>query len=248
MTCLDKINSSEAELLEAMETREFDIVDKVFQRIKRENVDIDAKLYHEADVLHLKLENQLDIRNFMNSVAHVDNYKTIRKSAQTLLDKQEQAEKLGVVLDDDLLRDINMCHSRLISERNLRHQMATQSVPSSTHGDVETLEDLIKKASNFNVEDEYLEQANKLSAQMQGNIKAREILQMLVEYPERVYPDPPPVDAKGKPIKVKEDPKKKKKRKKKEPPFPMPDWAVELEAVQQKVKTLQSLVNNAKEL
>lgn len=93
-----------------MDTRDFEIVHKVFSRIKAENVDIDAKMYHEAEVLHLKLEKQLDIRNFMKSVAHVDNYKTIRKSAQTLLDKQNQAEKLGVQLDDDLQRDINLCH------------------------------------------------------------------------------------------------------------------------------------------
>ena len=68
---------------------------------------------------------------------------------------------------------------------------------------------------------------------MSGNIKAREILKMLLDYPERVYPDPVPLDAKGKPIKQKEDPKKKPKRKKKEPPFPTPDWALEIEAVEQ---------------
>jgi len=35
-------------------------------------------------VLHLKLEKELDIRNFIESVAHVDNYKTIRKSVAVL--------------------------------------------------------------------------------------------------------------------------------------------------------------------
>ncbi len=43
------------------------------------------------------------------------------------------------------------------------------------------------------------------------------------------------MDAKGKPIKqsAKDAKDKKPKKKKKEPPFPMPDWAIELEAVQQ---------------
>ena len=93
------------------------------------------------------------------------------------------------------------------------------------------MQSLIDAANRFKVENEYMEEASKLSKQMKGNIQAREILQMLVDYPERVYPDPPPLDAKGKPIKVKEDPKKKKKKKRREPPFPMPDWAIELSAV-----------------
>jgi hypothetical protein len=50
---------------------------------------------------------------------------------------------------------------------------------------------------------------------------------MLQEYPIRDYPEVEVEDPKKK---KKDDPKKKKKRKK-EPPFPLPDWAVELEAV-----------------
>lgn len=52
---------------------------------------------------------------------------------------------------------------------------------------------------------------------------------MLQDYPQREYPEPEPLDAKGKPIK--KDPKAKPKKKKKEPPFPTPDWAIELDAV-----------------
>jgi hypothetical protein len=65
---------------------------------------------------------------------------------------------------------------------------------------------------------------------MNGNIKARETLQMLADYPERVYPEP-------------EDPNKKKdkkapppKKKKKKDNFPMPEWAKELESVTSKTK------------
>jgi hypothetical protein len=53
---------------------------------------------------------------------------------------------------------------------------------------------------------------------------------MLVEYPIREYPEPEQLDKSGKPIK--KDDKKPKKKKKKEPPFPLPEWATELEAVQ----------------
>ena len=67
---------------------------------------------------------------------------------------------------------------------------------------------------------------------MSGNIKAREILQMLLDYPEREYPEMEvfdPKKKKGAPPKKEEV---KKKKKKKEPPFPTPDWAIELDAVE----------------
>lgn len=53
---------------------------------------------------------------------------------------------------------------------------------------------------------------------------------MLFDYPQREYPEPEIFDNKGKP--VKKDDKKPKKKKKKEPPFPLPEWATELSAVQ----------------
>lgn len=71
-------------------------------------------------MLHLKLEKELDIRNFIKSVDHVDDYKTILKSVKILNDKVENARSLGVDLDAGLLGEVNRCTSRLISERNLR--------------------------------------------------------------------------------------------------------------------------------
>lgn len=55
----------------------------------------------------MKLEKELDIRNFINSVKHVDNYKTILKSVKTLNEKMDKAIKLGVQLDTGLIEDIN---------------------------------------------------------------------------------------------------------------------------------------------
>lgn len=55
----------------------------------------------------MKLDKELDIRNFITSVAHVDNYKTILKSVKVLNEKQAIAEKQGVALDDSILEAIN---------------------------------------------------------------------------------------------------------------------------------------------
>lgn len=65
---------------------------------------------HEGDVCHLKLDRELDIRNFIASVAHVDDYKTILKSVKTLSDKEKNARAEGVDIDAGLMGDINRCN------------------------------------------------------------------------------------------------------------------------------------------
>lgn len=69
---------------------------------------------------------------------------------------------------------------------------------------------------------------------MRGNIKARETLQMLMDYPVREYPEPEDPNAK-------KDKKAPPKKKKKEPPFPLPEWAEELKAVRQKTQEMADL-------
>lgn len=59
---------------------------------------------------------------------------------------------------------------------------------------------------------------------------------MLLDYPERIYPEPEIVDPKAK---KKVEKEKKKKKKKKEPAFNTPEWALELDAVINKVKSME---------
>jgi hypothetical protein len=80
--------------------------------------------------LHLKLQKELDIKSFIKSVDHIDDYKN---------DKVEAAKELDVDLDQGLVGDVNRCTSRLISERNLRFQMESLKVYHSTHETVEEL-------------------------------------------------------------------------------------------------------------
>ena len=78
---------------------------------------------------------------------------------------------------------------------------------------------------------------------MSGNIKARETLQMLLDYPEREYPEPEEIDPKKKDKKA--PPKKKKK---KADNFPTPEWAEQLDAVIKKVNEMQTLVQDRENL
>lgn len=190
-------------------------------------------LMNESEILDLKLEKELDIRIFIKSLAHVDNYKTIRKSANILLQKVADAQALNVHLDEELMEEVNQCHARLLSERDLRNEMEVIHVPTANAKKIEDLQRLIQDASDKNVEDEYLKCATKFVGQMQGNLQAREVLTMLQDYPIREYPEQEIEDPKKKGKQAKEEKKKKKKRK--EPPFPLPDWAIELDAVRRQI-------------
>ena len=122
-----------------MESNDFDTLDRVREKIISADIDIDVKLKHDADVLHLKLEKELDIKNFINSVLHVDNYKTIRKSVTVLNKKLEDAKALGVEVDPGLEKEVNEHSARLISERNLRFEMENMYVSGSTKETVDKL-------------------------------------------------------------------------------------------------------------
>ena len=96
-----------------------------------------------------------------------------------------------------------------------------------------------------------MDQANQLNLLMNDNIEARKIMDDLLDYNEREYPEPDPVDPKtGKPLKPKDD-KKKKKKKKKEPHFPVPKWAEGEEGLVEviaRVGKIRDLAKRAEEL
>lgn len=99
LTCYKRIQESEENLRQAMATMDFHTVDRALHAIISNSIDIDVKLRHDADVCHLKLERELDIRKFIESVAFVEDYKTILKSVKILNDKVEAAKELNVEID-----------------------------------------------------------------------------------------------------------------------------------------------------
>ena len=103
------------------------------------------------------MEKELDIREFIKSVNHVDDYKTILKSVKTLNDKVEKARDLGVDIDPIVIAEVNRCTSRLISERNLRFHMEMSHVSKSDNETVDNLKGLIEKAQENGVASSYME-------------------------------------------------------------------------------------------
>ena len=66
--CHNAIFQAEQDLRAAMETNDFATLNEVFAKIRAAKTDIDVQLYDQAEVLHHRLEKELEIRNFINSV------------------------------------------------------------------------------------------------------------------------------------------------------------------------------------
>lgn len=154
-----------------------------------------------------------------------------------------EAEDQEVELDNKLVQQVNAFVARMTQERNLRKQrdLMLEGISTADEEKVGKLQDLVDKAKSDRVEVEYVERAEKLLGQMKGNIRARETLQMLVNYPIREYPEPEDTDPKNK---NKKAPPKAKKKKKDNFDSQLPAWATELQSVRDKVKEMNELAND----
>lgn len=154
-----QIAKHEKEIREAMQSHQFEQVDHALKR--SEQIDIDCRLKHEAEVLHKKLGQELKINSFLESKHHHDNYKDIRKDVEKINNYIKEAEEENIELDQDIVAKVNKFASRLISERNLRKQrdLYLDSISSCNPGQVEKLQNLIDDATQKNVETEYIQNA-----------------------------------------------------------------------------------------
>jgi hypothetical protein len=107
---VQKIQKAEENLLKAMDTNEFYTVDAALTDILNKHIDIDVKLLYKGEREHLRLQRELDIVQFIKSVEHLDDYKVIRKSVETLNGKVKSAEEMGVELSEMAMRAVNQCN------------------------------------------------------------------------------------------------------------------------------------------
>lgn len=73
----------------AIETNDFHTLHKALNECH--GIDIDVKLKKQAELLHLRLEHELKIRNFLNEKTHHDTFKAIRKDVQKISDMVQTA-------------------------------------------------------------------------------------------------------------------------------------------------------------
>ena len=241
--CNDLIKKCEDKLHDGLNSIDFEVVEVIYQDISSKKVNLDVKLLHEMRMHHTKLEHEMKIRRFIDSLQQVDNYKTIKKSVKLLIDKLEEAKKEGIELSPQIMTEVNTTTRRLISERNLRFHMADCEVKDAEQKKLDKLEELSEKCEEVGVSKEYMEQATELGERMSGNLQARAILGKFEDYPEREYPVEEVIDPKKKAAPKKEE--AKPKRKKKEPPFLYPSWGTELISVIKEVDTINGLLRKS---
>jgi hypothetical protein len=249
--CEKRLKDTENSLEDSIMSNNFERVNSTISTIESENVEVDIKLLQRAKREHERLRTEGEIYAFLKTFAYVEHYKTIQKSVYVLGQMIEDAEKRDVVLDDRLKETAKQESERLISERNLRHQVAITPAFNATQEGVQVLEKLISIAAKNGVAQEYIDSAKELSEKMQRNINAHYILRLFLDYPMREYPEPEVVDprkrgAKAPPKPATPDPKKAApKKKKKEPKFIVPDWAEETPSLQAQVEALDKLIKEA---
>ncbi len=123
-----------------MDDNEYYNLDAKLKDIEAHKFDIDPKLKFQAKELHRKLYAELEIRNYIKSLAEVENFKTIKKSVQMLNDKVENAKQESIELEPSVIADVNKTSQRLLAERNLRFQMNKCKVSAAEPTQVELLD------------------------------------------------------------------------------------------------------------
>ena len=86
-------------------------------------------------------------------------------------------------LDEGVIALVNRETARLLDERNLRFKMKRVNVNTCSVEDVKELGELMEKAANTKVAQEYIDHGKVLSGKMEGNINARNIFGRLHDYP-----------------------------------------------------------------
>lgn len=223
-------------------------------------IHIEAKLLDKAYIHQEKLRTQIEIMDFIHSVSEVENYKTIKKSINTLEEKVRDAGARGVILDQSIFDAVKACIDRLNAERNLRFELDNLQVNGVKHEEVKTLEERKVEAKDRSVAEKYLDDAEELKSKMEKHLHAREIFKNFSEYPEReAYPlfkyffdlkTGKKMDkATKKPIDpAKLYPPKPKKKGKKAPKWVIPDWALDTSQLKVCMQTLDGYIQNKEDL
>lgn len=118
LAVVKKIQDHEADLRAAIEQNEFFTLHKALDSCH--GIDIDVKLKKHAEDLHLQLEHELKIRNFLQEHMAHESFKSIKKDVQKISDMVDAAQNLDIELDPVLHTEVQQFCARLISERNLR--------------------------------------------------------------------------------------------------------------------------------
>ncbi len=241
--CQSEITKAENELKNAIESNELNVLNKQIEESFKYKICLHLK--REAKVNQDRMKREKEINELLDSLKVVADYKTIKKSIDTLEKMVQSAYDNKVDLNSDIIQRAFLQKNRLEAERDLRQLLDNITVEQSTKENLDNLSEKVDNAKKCNVDTSYIGKGELLLEKISDNLKAKELLNLFVEYPIREYPIIEPVDPKKK-NKATSPPKKKKK--KKEPPFNVPEWAKELTALVDKVNEMKGYIEKYKEI
>jgi hypothetical protein len=204
---------------------------------------VDVKILYKARREVERLKTEIDINAFIGTLQYVESYKTIQKSVYVLGQMLDDCTKIGIKIDQKIVDKIHKESQRLLSERNLRHQISIITLSDGSPELVKTIEELIKIAEENEVSSSYITKAREITEKMREVIDSHVILRKFLDYPMREYADLTPIDPKKKP-----NPAEEAKKRKKDPKIQIPSWAEELPALIKQVDALEQILKKSQSL
>ncbi|OMJ95899.1 hypothetical protein SteCoe_624 [Stentor coeruleus] len=243
LDCQTLVDQAEYQLQEAIDSNSYTKLSTLIEKVVNENINVDVKILYKARREVERLKAEIDINAFIGTLQYVENYKTIQKSVHVLSQMLDDCTKIGIKIDQKIIDKIHKETKRLLSERNLRHQISIISLSDGCPELVKTIEELIKIAEENEVSLNYITKAREITEKMREVIDSHAILRKFLDYPIREYPDLTPIDPKKKP-----NPAEEAKKRKKEPKIQIPSWAEELPALIKQVDALEQILKKSQKL
>jgi Ankyrin repeats (3 copies) len=237
--CQTLVDQSEFNIQEAIDMNSYEKLQNLLEKINKDKINIDVKILYKAKQEIERMKFEIDINAFIGTLQYVESYKTIKKSVFLLAQMLEEASKKGIRIDQKIHDKVQKETERLISERNLRHNIDIQSFSNPTPEIVKIMEELVNIATKNEVSSTYILNAKEIIEKMKENIEAHTILRKFLDYPIREYPELVPVDPKKKPNPAEEAKKKKKDK------INVPEWANEVPALVRQVESLENILKRA---
>ena len=192
--CQNEILQKENNLREAIQSNN---LDKLNEQIANSAAfQICKHLRRDAYQNQDRLQREKQINDLLNSLVNVPDHKTIKKSVDTLVKLVQNAEDNKVKLDSDVIQRAFLQKNRLEAERDLRQVLDNITIAQSTKENLDNLSEKVDNAKKCSVAESYVSKGADLVEKISQNLKAKEILQMFLEYPIREYPVVEEVDPK----------------------------------------------------
>lgn len=196
--CFKYIVDSENNLHNAIKSNSLEEIYTAVNFVKINKIKICPKLNKSAEFEINRLEREKKIYNHLENLKVVGNHKTIEKSVHLLDEMLRNAQDNQIPLDNSVIEKAQHEKNRLLAEKELRRALNNYTVDDSSLDILAVLTEKVTNANAFNVEAKFVDQGEEIIKKMQLNIAAKDILELLCEYPIREYPKPEDNDPKKK--------------------------------------------------